>query len=414
MSGVRCPLCYLDYEPKDADIRLPTGDNSFFNCPRCGEFTISGTMEAICFRTPPDDRRKGFSYAARERTAKGLPTKILTDTQPGDLFTEPQPMNPAEKARRLLYHLARMTENPGDEVNLIPSFDYVLAHASGPKELVYYLDWLKADGLLEIVTRTLNHLQVKLSASALAEDVKEQNASSELGPPNGAVRVQAQGEQMAAPSQNPIDKRKVFLVHGRDRQAHEAMLAFLRSLDLDPWDFDRAHSAMPHGAPHIDDVLKWAFEHAWCVLVLITGDDEARLRQVYWGKDEKEGERTLMAQPRPNVLFEAGRALALHEERTILVQIGESKPFSDVAGRFVHRLTGVPAERKKLKEKLQSIGCAVQETGNWLEAGDFGDVMSHRGAHSPDGGAGPLMPSIGQSWNRLLTGLKMTRNRALR
>lgn len=77
---------------------------------------------------------------------------------------------------------------------------------------------------------------------------------------------------------------------------------------------------------------------AQAVLVIFTGDDMAMLANSLQREDDPEYEKSLTPQARPNVLFEAGMAFGVHSERTILVQIGEVRPFSDIAGRHVIRL----------------------------------------------------------------------------
>jgi Predicted nucleotide-binding protein containing TIR-like domain len=87
------------------------------------------------------------------------------------------------------------------------------------------------------------------------------------------------------------------------------------------------------GSPFIGQVLDRAFSQAKAVVVLITGDDIARLNPSFWSNADPPHEKELNPQARPNVLFEAGMAFGRHPERTILVSLGYSRPFSDVAGR---------------------------------------------------------------------------------
>jgi hypothetical protein len=56
----------------------------------------------------------------------------------------------------------------------------------------------------------------------------------------------------------------------------------------------------------------------------------------------------------------------------VLVELGEVRPFSDVAGRHAVRLANDPQKRKDLAQRLQDAGCAVDLSGNdWLTTGDF-------------------------------------------
>jgi len=71
-------------------------------------------------------------------------------------------------------------------------------------------------------------------------------------------------------------------------------------------------------------------------------------------------------------LFEAGRAFGSHPDSTILVQVGDLRPFSDTAGVHVVHLGNDAASRTDLAIRLETAGCAVNRTGtDWLTTGDF-------------------------------------------
>lgn len=173
--------------------------------------------------------------------------------------------------------------------------------------------------------------------------------------------------------------RKVFVVHGRDTIARDAFFAFLRSIDLQPLEWEEARSLTGDAAPYIGQIVKAAFSHAQAIIVLLTGDDEAQLRQELWGPSEPPYERQLTRQARPNVFIEAGMALALFPKRTILVEIGELRPVSDIMGLHVIRFSnGSAGERQTLVERLRTAKCAVQTEGrrDWLEQDFFGKVFA--------------------------------------
>ena len=168
------------------------------------------------------------------------------------------------------------------------------------------------------------------------------------------------------------DPRAVFVVHGRNEHLRDAMFDFLRSIDLHPLEWSEAVKAVGKAAPYIGVILDKAFEMAQAVVVLLTPDDEARLREPYRSSHEPDYEVNLTPQARPNVLFEAGMALARHEDRTILVEIGQMRPFSDVAGRHTVRLDNTSRKRQDLAERLRTAGCPVNLNGrDWHDKGDF-------------------------------------------
>lgn len=164
----------------------------------------------------------------------------------------------------------------------------------------------------------------------------------------------------------------VFVVYGRNELAKREMYAFLRAIGLSVVEWERAVALIGKGAPFVGEILEEAFRISKAVVVLLTGDDEGRLKSEYCTADEAEYEKVLTPQPRQNVLFEAGMAFGLQPSRTIFVEIGTLRPFSDVSGRYSIRLDNSAAKRNELAQRLKSIGCAVKlEGSDWLFAGNF-------------------------------------------
>lgn len=84
----------------------------------------------------------------------------------------------------------------------------------------------------------------------------------------------------------------------------------------------------------------------------------------------------LSGQARPNVLFEAGMAMGRDHGRTILVELGVVRPFSDVAGLHVVRLDDTPERRQELAQRLRAAGCVVNTDGSdWYRADRFGGAV---------------------------------------
>jgi len=173
----------------------------------------------------------------------------------------------------------------------------------------------------------------------------------------------------------PGDPRKVFVIHGKNADARRAMFDFLRALQLDPIEWSQAVAWTGTGAPYIGQVLDVAFAKARAVVALLTGDDEARLQTEFLGKGESP--EPLTPQARPNVLFEAGMAMGRHPERTIFVELGKLRPFSDIGGRHVLRFDASMASRQDLAHRLKTAGCSVDMTGtDWHDAGTFPKISS--------------------------------------
>ena len=135
-----------------------------------------------------------------------------------------------------------------------------------------------------------------------------------------------------------------------------------------PW--STAVAATGQGSPYVGQTLDVAFEKAQAIIVLLTPDDEAHLRDVYQQENDPPHERDLTPQPRPNVLFEAGMAIGRNANRTILVEVGSLRGFSDVGGRHTVRLSNDSVRRQEFAERLASAGCPVSyETTEWQTVG---------------------------------------------
>jgi len=175
------------------------------------------------------------------------------------------------------------------------------------------------------------------------------------------------------------DSKKVFVVHGRDGRLRDDFFAFLRSLGLDPIEWSEALKLTGKATPYTGEALESAFKNAQAVIVLLSPDDEVRLFQELWKADEEENEKYFKLQARPNVLFEAGMAFGTHPDRTLLIEVGKVKAFSDVAGRHVIRLSDSADKRNEVAERLRTAGCGVKTSGNdWLNTGDFNITREYK------------------------------------
>lgn len=200
-------------------------------------------------------------------------------------------------------------------------------------------------------------------------DVTDELITEEPGskPP----RTRARSSERAIPRQRP-DPRKLFVVHGRNEKARDAMFTFLRALDLDPIEWNEAVNATEDPNPSIPDVLKVAFATAQSVLVLMTPDDEGQLKDDFREPQDPPHETQLTPQARLNVIFEAGMAMAWDPKRTVLVELGTCRPFSDLGGRHLIHLNNSSTRRQELAQRLQIAGAAVKMTGtDWHNTGDF-------------------------------------------
>ena len=179
-----------------------------------------------------------------------------------------------------------------------------------------------------------------------------------------APGTDAEAASSPASVQRPAaDTREVFVVHGRNAAARDAVFDFLRSLDLHPLEWSQAVQLTQKPMPYIGEILDAVFSQAHAAIILLTPDDEARLHAAFRTDHDPRHEVELTGQARPNVLFEAGMAMGRSPDRTIIVEIGELRPFSDVAGLHVIRLNNSSQRRQELAQRLELAGCPVNRDG---------------------------------------------------
>jgi predicted nucleotide-binding protein len=162
----------------------------------------------------------------------------------------------------------------------------------------------------------------------------------------------------------------LFVIHGRDTKLTEDMYAFLRAIGLNPREWTQAVRAARGANPNITDIVKGALKDVQGVIVLFSPDEEARLKTKHRGPKDS---RKLEGQSRQNVTFEAGIAIGAHQEKTLLVEVGDVRKISDIDGMHILRLNNSAASRKELAQRLKDkLKFKVDTTGNsWLTVGNF-------------------------------------------
>lgn len=164
----------------------------------------------------------------------------------------------------------------------------------------------------------------------------------------------------------------VFVVHGRNEALRRSMFEFLRALGLNPKEWEAAVLEAKGGNPDIGDIIETAMKKVSAVVVLLSPDDEAKLKDEFCKRDEKRTEGKLQGQARPNVIFEAGLALGSHPEKTLIVQVGKVRKFSDIAGKHIAHLSNDTARRNDVANRLHKITGKVSKVGSdWISAGNF-------------------------------------------
>jgi predicted nucleotide-binding protein len=186
----------------------------------------------------------------------------------------------------------------------------------------------------------------------------------------------------------------VFVIHGRDLKLRDSMYEFLGALGLKPQEWGhaiRVASRGQGGNPYVNDVVTKIMEQAQAVVVILSPDDESKLKDQFIGKHERQTEGKLRGQARQNVIFETGIALGVHHKKTVIVRIGDVKSFTDIGGMHIPRLSNDEHSRHDLANRLADLGCDIDRSGDhWLRAGDFTPTAASKRAVKKTGSKQPM------------------------
>ncbi|HEX5282030.1 MAG TPA: TIR domain-containing protein [Micropepsaceae bacterium] len=191
--------------------------------------------------------------------------------------------------------------------------------------------------------------------------------------PTSAITRRREGKARPA-NASKTKENTVFVVHGRDSKLRDAMYEFLGAIGLKPREWGHAIRAARGrgGNPYVNDAVSKIMEQAQAIVVMLSPDDDVHLKPQFVGPTEKATEGRPRGQARPNVIFETGLAIGTHHRKTVIVQVGDVKPFTDIGGMHILRLSGTDASRHELANRLEDLGCKIDRGGDhWLRAGDF-------------------------------------------
>lgn len=182
------------------------------------------------------------------------------------------------------------------------------------------------------------------------------------------------------------NRKAVMVIYGHDKQANDAVFAWLRAIGLQPQEWSQLIRASGSASPFIGEVLEKALRDVQAVVAFFTPDEYVTAAAP---SDHGPGR----FQARPNVLIEAGMALATHPTRTIIAVLGAQELPSDLAGRHYVRLSHTAVEPlHDLANRLHDAGCDTDTTGtDWLNPAHFPDRdhISPPGALRPSASAEP-------------------------
>jgi len=174
------------------------------------------------------------------------------------------------------------------------------------------------------------------------------------------------------------DRRRVFVVHGRDTKTRDSLFGLLRAFGLRPIEWTEAVRKTGNTMPSILEILRSGLEMPQAVVVLLTADDRGILRRQFQKPDDPDYEAKLFGQPRLNVVFEAGLACALFPRSTILVERGPLRPFTDIGGIDSIKIRSGPSWKNELRRRLETAGCEVDDNDAWLRVEGFHPSLEQR------------------------------------
>lgn len=212
----------------------------------------------------------------------------------------------------------------------------------------------------------------------------ESKAKSAPNPPSESTPQQAGEHSFQRPASSteapssaaPEKRRYVFVVRGRDQSIYASVVAFLKALDLRVISWDEASERAGGGSPHTLDIVRAGIEMANGVIVLMTPDDQGKVKPEFSYSSDDPREASLSGQARQNVIFEAGWAMALNQGAVILVRVGDVRQLTDIAGLNYVSLTNDISSRKQLISRLRSSGLEPDPQGEeWRTAGIFPEYV---------------------------------------
>lgn len=164
-----------------------------------------------------------------------------------------------------------------------------------------------------------------------------------------------------------VENKKVFVVSGRNEKLRISIFNLLRALKLEPMEWMDVISSTGHPDAYIHEAIKKSMDDAGAVIVIMAPEEEATLLKKF---QSEPGDEKTYFQSRPNVIFEAGLALGLKEEKTLILQFGESRIFTDILGKHILKYAGKKKEiefKNALLQKLQIAGCTCDAGSDYYK-----------------------------------------------
>jgi hypothetical protein len=167
-----------------------------------------------------------------------------------------------------------------------------------------------------------------------------------------------------------MNRQAVMVICGHDVQANHALFNWLRTIGLEPREWDQLVTLTGTGSPFIGQVLQRAFQDVQAVVAFFTPDEHVCPRHGLRRPSGASSDWRL--ESRPNVYIEAGMALVTHPDQTIFVILGPQELPTDLAGRDYIRLDDTAGPLNQLANRLEAAGYKIDRSGTeWLKSDLF-------------------------------------------
>jgi predicted nucleotide-binding protein len=305
------------------------------------------------------------------------------------------------RLRRLRAEEARLTAQEAELAHLSrtvvisqSNLDAAAAQRAGPAGAgMFAADHALAQWLVSQIDDDLGYVKIDLARTSrvrelAAEELTQAERTDPEPPASLAASATASGPGQPAASRGPAGgtqaartdvAARVFVVHGRDAALRAGFFGLLRTVRLEPLEWEKLVTATGSTAPYLGQVVAQAPHMAQATLVLLSPDDIVELHTDLVQDNDLPHERTRSGQARPNVLFELGLALMAYPAQTVVIEVGEMRPVADLAGLNVIRFDGSPTAIKKVLDRLHQAGCPVDYSGDdWLDPGRFASLAAYK------------------------------------
>ena len=169
----------------------------------------------------------------------------------------------------------------------------------------------------------------------------------------------------------PSNRKKIFIIQGRNSPANKKMRTFIHDISLEPMDFSEARGYTGKPSPSVPEIIDAAFSNAQALIVFMTPDDIGFLDEKYRSSTDPDEETEPRHRCRQNVVFEAGMAMGRDPNRVVFVDLGNVKKWSDLITHYV-RISEEGKWKADLINRLKDAGCKINIKGDsYMQNYDF-------------------------------------------